>query len=43
MTDRDFLVPLSSKLVGKSQTVNGVTQPFQSYIYQRMLRWANGN
>ncbi|HEY1962520.1 MAG TPA: S8 family serine peptidase [Rhizomicrobium sp.] len=42
-TDRDFLVPLSSKLVGKSQTVNGVTQPFQSYIYQRMLRWANGN
>jgi subtilisin family serine protease len=40
-TYRDFLIPLSSALVGKTQSVNGATRPFQSYIYQRLLGWAN--
>jgi hypothetical protein len=39
-TYRDFLIPLSSALVGKTQNVNGATRPFQSYIYQRLLNWA---
>lgn len=41
-TYRDFLVPLSAKLIGKKQSVNGVTKPFQAYVYQRMRRWALG-
>ncbi len=41
-TYRDFTIPLSSMLVGKSQTVNGATNQFQSYLYQRMIDWANG-
>jgi subtilisin family serine protease len=40
MTYRDFLIPLSSQLVGKSQNLNGANRPFQSYIYQRLLDWA---
>jgi hypothetical protein len=40
-TYRDFLIPLSSALIGKPQSVNGATRPFQSYIYQRLLDWAN--
>jgi hypothetical protein len=41
-TYRDFTIPLSSLLVGKSQTINGNTNPFQSYLYQRLIDWANG-
>ncbi|HEY1629808.1 MAG TPA: S8 family peptidase [Rhizomicrobium sp.] len=41
-TYRDFTIPLSSMLVGKTQTVNGVTNQFQSYLYQRLIDWANG-
>ena len=41
-TYRDFLIPLSSKLIGKTQNVNGVSHPFQSYIYERLLNWAQG-
>jgi hypothetical protein len=41
-TYRDFTIPLSSLLVGKSQSVNGASNPFQSYLYQRMIDWANG-
>ncbi|HEY4940115.1 MAG TPA: S8 family peptidase [Rhizomicrobium sp.] len=41
-TYRDFQIPLSSLLVGKSQTVNGASNPFQSYLYQRMIDWAHG-
>jgi hypothetical protein len=39
-TYRDFLIPLSSSLIGKSQTVNGVSHPFQAFLYQRLLNWA---
>jgi hypothetical protein len=41
-TYRDFTIPLSSLLVGKNQTVNGNSNPFQSYLYQRLIDWANG-
>jgi subtilase family protein len=41
-TYRDFNIPLSSMLVGKSQTVNGSTNPFQAYLYQRLIDWAHG-
>ena len=42
-TFRDFTIPLSSLLVGKNQTVNGNSNPFQSYLYHRMIDWAHGN
>ncbi len=42
-TYRDFTIPLSSLLVGKSQTVNGSTNQFQSYLYQRLIDWAGGS
>jgi hypothetical protein len=41
MTYRDFVIPLSSALIGKQQAVNGPNYQFQSYIYQRLLNWAN--
>ncbi|MBV9571240.1 MAG: S8 family serine peptidase [Alphaproteobacteria bacterium] len=40
LTYRDFYIPLSSALIGKTQSVNGAKHPFQSYIYQRLLTWA---
>lgn len=43
LTYRDFYIPLSSNLIGKTQSVNGVKHPFQSYIYQRLVNWAQGN
>jgi len=39
-TYRDFLIPLSSSLIGKSQTVNGATNPFQAFLNQRLMNWA---
>jgi hypothetical protein len=39
-TYRDFLIPLSSSLIGKSQSVNGVSHPFQAFLYQRLVNWA---
>ncbi len=42
LTYRDFTIPLSSLLVGKNQKVNGADNPFQSYLYQRLIDWANG-
>lgn len=39
-TYRDFLIPLSPSLIGKSQTVNYATHPFQSFLYQRLVNWA---
>jgi Subtilase family len=41
-TYRDFYIPLSSSLIGKSQKVNNTQHSFQSYIYQRLLDWAQG-
>ncbi len=41
-TYRDFSIPLSSLLVNKSQTVNGSSNPFQAYLYQRLIDWAHG-
>ena len=41
-TFRDFNIPLSSLLIGKNQNVNGTTNPFQSYLYQRLVDWAHG-
>ncbi|MBV9570453.1 MAG: S8 family serine peptidase [Alphaproteobacteria bacterium] len=40
LTYRDFNIPLSSQLIGKTQSVNGAKHPFQSYIYERLLDWA---
>ncbi|MFL5237892.1 MAG: S8 family peptidase [Rhizomicrobium sp.] len=42
-TYRDFTIPLSSALIGKTQSVNHMRHPFQAYIYQRLLNWAQGN
>jgi hypothetical protein len=42
-TFRDFEIPLSTLLVSKSQAVNGQTNPFQSYLYQRLIDWAGGS
>ncbi|MBV9061989.1 MAG: S8 family serine peptidase [Alphaproteobacteria bacterium] len=42
LTYRDFYIPLSSALIGKTQSVNGIKHPFQAYIYQRLLNWAQG-
>lgn len=39
-TYRDFYIPLSSTLIGKTQSVNGMKHPFQAYIYRRLLNWA---
>ncbi len=39
-TYRDFLIPLSPALIGRNQTVNSVAHPFQAFLYQRMLNWA---
>ena len=42
-TYRDFYIPLSSALIGKKQTINNYQHLFQSYIYPRLLDWAQGN
>jgi len=42
-TYRDFAIPLSSALIGKTLTINGFENPFQSYLYQRMIDWAGGS
>ncbi|MEJ1970536.1 MAG: S8 family peptidase [Rhizomicrobium sp.] len=42
-TYRDFTIPLSSMLVGKSQKTGDGTNPFQSYLYHRLIDWAHGN
>jgi subtilisin family serine protease len=42
LTHRDFTIPLSSTILNKNQQVNGVENRFQSYLYQRMVDWANG-
>lgn len=39
-TYRDFLIPLSSSLIGNTQKVNGIPHPFESYLYKRLLDWA---
>ncbi len=39
-TYRDFLIPLSPALIGKNQALNGPKHPFQAFLYQRMLDWA---
>jgi subtilisin family serine protease len=41
-TYRDFYIPLSSTLIGKNQKINNAQHPFQAYIYQRLLNWAQG-
>jgi len=42
-TFRDFTIPLSSLLVGKNQKTAYGENPFQSYLYQRMIDWAHGS
>lgn len=42
-TYRDFTIPLSSTLVGQSQKTSYSSNPFQSYLYQRMIDWAHGS
>ncbi|HEY0300928.1 MAG TPA: S8 family peptidase [Rhizomicrobium sp.] len=41
-TYRDFTIPLSSLLANKDQRVNGNQNPFQTYLYQRLIDWAHG-
>jgi hypothetical protein len=41
-TYRDFYIPLSSALIGKTQAVNRMKHPFQAYLYQRLVDWAQG-
>jgi hypothetical protein len=43
LTYRDFTIPLSSLLVGKNQKTVAGDNPFQSYLYHRLVDWANGN
>ena len=42
-TYRDFTIPLSTALVNQNQTSNGVNNMFQSYLYQRLINWANAS
>lgn len=42
-TYRDFTIPLSTLLDGKSSTNNGRTERFQRHMYSRLVDWANGN
>jgi len=42
-TYRDFTIPLSTVLVGKNQKSAFGNNPFQSYLYQRLIDWANGS
>src|SRR5256885_13449657 len=42
-TYRDFYIPLSSALIGKTQSVNRMKHPFQAYLYERLLNWAQHN
>jgi hypothetical protein len=42
-TFRDFTIPLSTMLVGKNQKTAYGDNPFQSYLYQRLIDWAHGS
>ena len=43
LTQRDFAIPLSQKLVGQNLTTfNGSQQQFQAYLLSRMDGWATG-
>ncbi|HWA31379.1 MAG TPA: S8 family peptidase [Rhizomicrobium sp.] len=42
-TYRDFTIPLSTMLVGKNQKTAYGDNPFQSYLYQRLIDWAHGS
>jgi hypothetical protein len=42
-TFRDFTIPLSTMLVGKNQKTAYGNNPFQAYLYQRLIDWANGS
>jgi hypothetical protein len=39
-TYRDFTIPLSSLLVNQNVNSNGASNPFQTYLYQRLIDWA---
>ena len=42
LTQRDFAIPLSSKLIGQNvTTANGSQEQFQAYLLSRMDAWAN--
>jgi hypothetical protein len=41
-TYRDFEIPLSSLLATRNINIGVGNNPFQSYLYQRMIDWANG-
>lgn len=42
-TFRDFTIPLSTMLVGKNQKTAYGNNPFQSYLYQRLIDWSHGS
>ncbi len=41
-TYRDFTIPLSSLLLNQNVNSNGANNPFQTYLYQRLVDWAGG-
>ncbi len=41
-TYRDFDIPLSTMLWGQTALVNGGTERYQRYIYDRLVDWAGG-
>jgi hypothetical protein len=41
-THRDFLVPMSTRLIGQKSSVTGTEDYFQSYISARLTGWING-
>ena len=43
LTQRDFAIPLSQKLIGQNvTTANGAQEQFQAYLLARMDAWATG-
>ncbi|QAY78123.1 S8 family serine peptidase [Sphingosinicella sp. BN140058] len=42
-SQRDFAIPLSSKLVDQTIYVNGANEQFQAYLYDRMVDWVNAS
>jgi hypothetical protein len=41
-TYRDFEIPLSSVLVSRNANIGQGNNPFQTYLYQRLIDWARG-
>jgi hypothetical protein len=42
-TDRDFLIPLSTRLIGQQTSINGSQEYFQDYVTSRLDDWIGFN